>query len=139
MKHRRQQKFKDAFICTVEGCSGGYSPLNSKYCHKHARIENGLYSNYRIRILDKIEIFEKQGRCCANKACRTLFQTWEEAFVDHCHDTDFVRGLLCRTCNTMEGYINANWARVIGLRQYKLIHDNKIIKKLETESSNEAR
>ena len=42
-----------------------------------------------------------------NNECALCFRSFEEAkiFVDHCHSTGNVRGLLCPSCNTALGLI----------------------------------
>ncbi len=44
-----------------------------------------------------------QGNCCA--VCGRSFTKTPQA--DHCHDTGQPRGLLCATCNSVEGKIKA--------------------------------
>lgn len=53
-----------------------------------------LRSRYGISAEDFDTMAEKQGGECA--ICR---DTPEKLFVDHCHDTGQVRGLLCNRCN----------------------------------------
>jgi len=44
----------------------------------------------------------QRGRCAICK--RTEAQIGQRLFVDHCHKTGRVRGLLCRTCNSGLGF-----------------------------------
>lgn len=44
------------------------------------------------------QLLEKQGCACA--ICRKPLETAKNTHVDHCHETDVVRGLLCSNCNT---------------------------------------
>jgi hypothetical protein len=44
-------------------------------------------------------LVEKQSGRCA--CCGNLEKN---LLVDHCHDTDRIRGLLCNNCNSMLGY-----------------------------------
>lgn len=46
-------------------------------------------------------LFVKQNNKCA--ICGREFDETLKAFVDHCHTTDKVRGLLCTNCNTLLG------------------------------------
>jgi hypothetical protein len=47
------------------------------------------------------EMLKKQNDACA--VCENPFE--QEPFVDHCHETGRVRGLLCRHCNTGIGML----------------------------------
>lgn len=71
--------------------------------------KDGLY-RYNLTRLDMLAIHEKQNKCCA--LCKTkleLFVGREGGFVDHCHKTGKVRGILCNRCNTVVGGLeNAN-------------------------------
>ena len=51
------------------------------------------------------ELYNNQNGCCAicKKSDKEIKQ---ELFVDHCHNTDEVRGLLCNSCNAFIGYSN---------------------------------
>lgn len=50
-------------------------------------------------------LFEAQNECCA--VCGS-FITIESCHADHCHETGAPRGLLCRACNTAEGFVRAS-------------------------------
>lgn len=66
-----------------------------------------LRCNYGITLQEFKELADFQGDVCY--ICKTKdkgrYQTW---YVDHDHDTDIVRGLLCSICNTFLGY----WERI---------------------------
>lgn len=59
---------------------------------------------YRYGLTDGMfsEMIEDQ-----NNECKICSRSFEETkiFVDHCHDTGSVRGLLCPSCNTALGLI----------------------------------
>lgn len=61
------------------------------------------YTKYRITKIDKAEMLEKQGNKCLICNDDIDFTT---GFVDHCHKTKRVRGLLCRKCNFGLGFFN---------------------------------
>lgn len=45
------------------------------------------------------EILASQGGCCAICCRRPTQEKWMGLYVDHCHVTGKIRGLLCRECN----------------------------------------
>ena len=52
-------------------------------------------------------MFAGQGHACA--ACKTKTPgTKNKWHVDHCHDTQLVRGILCHPCNTAAGVAGDN-------------------------------
>lgn len=56
-----------------------------------------LEKKYGISNADYEEMFDRQkGRC---KICKTL-PNKKPLYVDHCHNSKIVRGLLCQQCNT---------------------------------------
>lgn len=56
-----------------------------------------LRSTYGISVEEYEGLAQRQGFCCA--ICRKK----KKLFVDHCHKTSLVRGLLCSQCNTAIG------------------------------------
>ena len=48
---------------------------------------------------------EQLGQCAI---CRCDISTGKDCHIDHCHDTDIVRGLLCNKCNNGLGMFNHN-------------------------------
>ena len=47
-----------------------------------------------------------QNNMC--KICSTEFKSTKDTHIDHCHDTNIVRGLLCNNCNLALGQFNDN-------------------------------
>ena len=77
--------------------------------HPDARRDYNLRKNYGITSADYDRMLEEQGGRCA--ICGTTHpggRTNKYFFVDHCHDTGNVRGLLCMACNTMLGHADDN-------------------------------
>jgi hypothetical protein len=56
-----------------------------------------IYYNYRLRPHQLDRLLQQQAGSCA--ICRAAFTT--TPYVDHCHTTGTVRGLLCRPCNAL--------------------------------------
>jgi hypothetical protein len=89
-------------------CGDEYVPVSARQLHCKMCIptKNDLsrYRRYGVTAPDVAVMFARQdGRCAicgsVNPAC-----------VDHDHDTGFVRGLLCRTCNMVLAYFeNTAW------------------------------
>lgn len=73
--------------------------MKKKYCPKKNR-ERALRRNYGITVeqYDKM-LADQEGRC---KICDSV-PGIRPLCVDHCHETDKVRGLLCDSCNMMLG------------------------------------
>lgn len=55
-----------------------------------------LESTYDLTLEDFNEMMNKQNHTCA--ICHKK-EDGKHLFVDHCHETGEVRGLLCRLCN----------------------------------------
>ena len=65
--------------------------------------KDGLY-RYKMNRLDMIALHESQDCKCAlcDKELK-LFTGRTGGFIDHCHTTGKVRGVLCNRCNTVVG------------------------------------
>jgi hypothetical protein len=80
---------------------------NKKYraTRKDESREYHLKKLYGIRIKDYNSLFSKQGGCCA--ICNThQSQLEKKLFVDHNHNNNLIRGLLCSKCNFLIGQSN---------------------------------
>ena len=69
--------------------------------------DKNLRRYYGISLEDYLEMLEAQnGRC---KICGTEAPGGKGTFhVDHCHDSNKVRGILCHQCNVGLGHFNDN-------------------------------
>lgn len=95
-------------ICTIKClCCGEYivNPYNSqKYCNKickakmdrEERIKNGCNFRYYYDMdrNDYNNILNYQ-----NNRCAVCGETNKKLYVDHCHITFLIRGLICAKCN----------------------------------------
>lgn len=72
---------------------------------------------YGITIEFYNDMLETQDNCCA--ICGYEFGAVQgDTYVDHCHATGVVRGLLCRKCNTGIGMFNDNTASLANAIDY---------------------
>lgn len=82
---------------------------------KIAAFERHLRITYGISREDFDKILAVQGYACA--ICRDGL-TVETAHVDHCHQANVIRGLLCFSCNTGIGKFGDNPVRLRTAAQY---------------------
>ena len=61
------------------------------------------YDRYGITKVDYDLLLENQSNKC--KICELEFVTEKDINIDHCHETNQVRGLLCRSCNVGLGHM----------------------------------
>jgi hypothetical protein len=73
-----------------------------KYCAKKNR-EKHLMSHYGMTIEEWNEMFASQNYRCAICGSKHPMHNNGHFVVDHCHDLNFVRGILCGQCNSMLG------------------------------------
>jgi hypothetical protein len=62
---------------------------------------NDYLRKYNISLEQYDEMLKAQQGVCA--ICATSCDTGMNLAVDHCHDTNKIRGLLCKNCNTAIG------------------------------------
>jgi hypothetical protein len=77
--------------------------------NKLAHIERNLKRQYGLDWENYSKLLESQNNCCAIcKSPDSGSMCSQRLFVDHCHDTGKVRGLLCHHCNTALGLFQDN-------------------------------
>jgi len=59
---------------------------------------------YGLSVEDKQSMIDKQNALCA--ICKRPLKSTHDVCVDHCHDTNKVRGILCRKCNLGIGHFD---------------------------------
>ena len=64
--------------------------------------KHNLKHRYGITEEKYEEMLEKQKHSCKICGCNTN----KRLYVDHCHETKQVRGLLCHQCNVALGHMN---------------------------------
>lgn len=70
-----------------------------KTCDELRKYKRFIKKTYDISWEDYEEMFDNQKGCCAICKSRVSSSRTTRLFVDHCHDTLVVRGLLCSSCN----------------------------------------
>ena len=82
--------------------------LKSYYkSNKQKAYAQSIKSLYGISVEDVEHMKVQQNHSC--KICKTHESNLKrKLFVDHCHETGKVRGLLCQSCNTMIGNAKDN-------------------------------
>lgn len=69
--------------------------------------KRGKLSRYRMTEAQYTEMWASQGCRCA--ICRTAEKPHKKDWhIDHCHDTNRVRGILCARCNMLLGHAKDN-------------------------------
>lgn len=99
--------FKSAsqFTLTRDKRSFGGVSMRSKCktCDDVRKYKYNIKRLYGIPYEDYEEIFDRQNGCCAICKSKVSNNKNYRLFVDHCHDTLKIRGLLCQQCNLALG------------------------------------
>lgn len=95
--------------------TGKYPQSKCKECNRKYCRERDLAKKYGVSIQQYKDMVKSQLGIC--KICGGTNQDGRPLFVDHCHSTGAVRGLLCNQCNFGIGSFKDN----IDL-MYKAIH-----------------
>lgn len=97
------KKFKDAsqFYLTKDKRSLGGIAMRSKckQCDEERKYKAFIKRTYDITFEDYESLLKSQNGCCAICKSRIGNSRTSRLFVDHCHNTMKVRGLLCSSCN----------------------------------------
>ncbi len=108
-------RLKKPFNTNCKACGTEFVAVHyaSSYCSKKCK-HKSQYSRQRVYVLNKgyqlqkvygisledfARMLDKQDHSCAICKKKT-----DKLFVDHCHETGTVRGLLCMNCNTGLGH-----------------------------------
>ena len=85
--------------------------------NKRQRKHNVLKSTHGITIDDFEKMLEDQDYKCS--CCSTEHSSLNKGlFVDHCHTSGKVRGLLCPSCNSALGYAKDNIETLANMIKY---------------------
>jgi hypothetical protein len=76
----------------------------AKYKNRHNQYLKERRYGITQEDFDKMLI--DQNNMC--KICNNEFNSTKDTHIDHCHDSNIVRGLLCNNCNLALGQFNDN-------------------------------
>jgi Uri superfamily endonuclease len=78
---------------------------------------NALKRIYGLTLKQRDDLFAKQDHRCA--VCKSAEPgTTKNWHIDHCHETNRVRGILCNHCNLMLGYAKDNETTLANAIEY---------------------
>ncbi len=93
---------------------------NARRCRKERpdlEKNRHLKRQYNISLTEYNSIFSKQQGLCAICGTPEIAKTKKGVIrrlaVDHCHETNQIRGLLCMKCNTNLGWFEENKKKVL--------------------------
>lgn len=102
-------KSKNAKLGVNHYCKICLSEFKKK-CYDYSKSKlNRIKNKYNISELELNDMYIKQDKSC--KICKTKFDSVSKhkgLYIDHCHKTLKVRGLLCKSCNSLLGYAYDN-------------------------------
>ncbi len=122
-KRTREWRSKPGSKEIAASTAKAYRKRNPEYRKRQngIRRKNSMIRNYGITIGEYDTMFEIQNGVC--KTCG-LPEINSRLSIDHCHETDKVRGLLCRRCNMVLGNVEENqetlWNMIEYLKEHKL-------------------
>ena len=82
-----------------------------------------LQYQYGISIEEYSMLAARQDNKCATCGKPAEETHRKRLFVDHCHSTGKIRGLLCQQCNTALGMVNDDISKLSALISYLMEHD----------------
>lgn len=92
---------------------------NADY-HRPYAYERRFLKTYGITLEQRNKMIEQQDGKCA--ICSDVLTA---PHVDHCHETNAVRGILCNVCNIGLGYFKDDPLRLQSAIEYLEVHDAK--------------
>lgn len=98
----RQARGKHGYRNLCKKCHGKSESYGARYDAEYY-YDKSIKNRYGITIENYNLMFKEQNGCC--KICgKHQSKLKKRLYVDHCHTTNKVRGLLCQSCNTFIGF-----------------------------------
>jgi len=104
----RQKAYKEKYRAKKINQNNNWYLENKEHVAHTTRIYN-LKRKYNLTLEDWDNLLNSQNNQC--KICAIHFSSENhntKPFVDHCHNTNKVRGMLCHLCNAGLGYFKDN-------------------------------
>jgi hypothetical protein len=99
----RNKEMRDGRSSYCKPCASERSSLWKSKNKDKAR-DTDLRRKYNLSLDDYESLYEEQGGSCVICGLRGSKVSRQTLFIDHCHKTGLVRGLLCHHCNSGLGY-----------------------------------
>lgn len=100
------QKWRDENKGHIKEYNRKYRKRNRSAEWLRNKSDYAMQKTYGISLDDYDEMLEQQGGVCKICGSDTPSKRTGRFFIDHCHDTGKVRGLLCMRCNSAIGFLN---------------------------------
>jgi hypothetical protein len=95
---------KDGHHCYCRDCKNFCRKTDKSYRNKEKEKIRRIKNDYNLTEEQLDNLYISQNKRC--KICNTEYEKVSEhkgLYIDHCHITGKVRGLLCATCNRLLG------------------------------------
>ena len=105
-------EFKSAEHYTLERDSRAFGGIamrsKCKPCNEFIKYKAFIKRRYGITYQEYCDMLDsQQGKCAICESADSQNErTYGKLFIDHCHETGKVRGLLCSKCNHALGHLN---------------------------------
>ena len=83
---------------------------------KEIRYQRNRCARYNLTWEEYVDMIDGQGNKCAS--CKDKLLEGQNTHIDHCHETNRVRAILCGDCNKALGFLKDDPMRVSALLVY---------------------
>ena len=100
----KDKKIKDGHNYLCKSCKNTLRKTQKSYQNKEGQKFKRVYNNYNLTENELNSLYLSQDKRC--KICNIQYEKVSEhggLYIDHCHSTGKVRGLLCASCNRLLG------------------------------------
>ena len=102
-KYGRRNKCKVCASKESRASQGYLSPKKSAPKGTYTSVRGQtIFRRYGLSEKAHAELLDSRGNCCE------LCGSTKRLVIDHCHDTERIRGVLCNICNSRLGYFGDN-------------------------------